>query len=280
MLKKGLAFFIPSNALIVDQLKIDSLNRLFVQKEDTVLAFESEVENPFEFTKPDENKLLKKISAPLQSFDPNSLSDSGWLAMGFLPYQINSLRKYQAKGGKFKKPEDLAKLYFIKPDIYTLLQPYIAINQEITTNPTQSTKPIFQKTYKIIDLAFADTLELQELPGIGPGYAKRIAAWRHKLGGFYSIDQVAETWDLPDSVFQRIRPYICIKDTNIKLLNLNVISYKDLRNHPYCNEDIARVFIQYRNLHGPFKRTEDIKKIGLMDDDLYRKLAPYLIVIN
>ncbi|NJL77073.1 MAG: helix-hairpin-helix domain-containing protein, partial [Saprospiraceae bacterium] len=38
-------------------------------------------------------------------------------------------------------------------------------------------------------------------------YANRIVKFREALGGFASVEQVAETYQLPDSTFQKIKPF-------------------------------------------------------------------------
>ena len=51
--------------------------------------------------------------------------------------------------------------------------------------------------YKAGDF-FASTVEdWQKLRGVGPSFSKRIVKFRDRLGGFYSIEQVGETYGLP-----------------------------------------------------------------------------------
>ena len=49
---------------------------------------------------------------------------------------------------------------------------------------------------------------LVRFPGIGAKLASRIIHFRGKLGGFYQIEQVGETFGLPDSSFQKIKYYL------------------------------------------------------------------------
>jgi competence ComEA-like helix-hairpin-helix protein len=72
------------------------------------------------------------------------------------------------------------------------------------------------KTFEPVDINSADTTPFIALPGIGAKLAQRIIKFRDKLGGFYSIDQVAETFGLPDSTYQKIKPRLIIKNTTVK----------------------------------------------------------------
>ena len=60
----------------------------------------------------------------------------------------------------------------------------------------------------MVNINTADTSAFIALPGIGNKLALRIVNFRDKLGGFYSIDQIGETYGLPDSVFRKIKPIL------------------------------------------------------------------------
>ena len=70
----------------------------------------------------------------------------------------------------------------------------------------KTTSPYTAKAIQPVDINLADTSDFINLPGIGSKLSQRIIAFRNKLGGFYSIDQVGETYLLPDSTFQKIKP--------------------------------------------------------------------------
>ncbi len=61
-----------------------------------------------------------------------------------------------------------------------------------------------------IDINKADTLTLQQLPGIGSKLANRIVLFRKKLGGFESVEQVRRVYGLKDSVYRIIKPSLFV----------------------------------------------------------------------
>jgi competence protein ComEA len=71
------------------------------------------------------------------------------------------------------------------------------------------------------------------LPGIGSKLSQRIIAFRNKLGGFYSVEQVGETYRLPDSTFQKIKPKLILGNNNVKQININAASIDEMKAHPY-----------------------------------------------
>lgn len=219
----------------------------------------------------------------LFEFDPNTLSPEGWKKLGLRDKTINTIQNYLSKGGKFKAPEDVKKIYGLFPNEYERIAPHIRISNNATTNnetiykPTNTTKSN-SKTYRIIEINMADTSDFISLPGIGSKLAWRIVNFRDKLGGFYNINQIAETYGLPDSTFQKIKSYLKLTDPNVKKININTASVDELKTHPYIRYQLARPIVAYREQHGLFSKPEDLKKIMIVTDEVFLKIAPYLQV--
>jgi len=116
------------------------------------------------------------------------------------------------------------------------------------------------------------------LPGIGSKLAARIISFREKLGGFYSVDQVGETYGLPDSTFQKIKQYIKLDNASVKKININTATVDEMKAHPYIKFSIANPIVAYRNEHGAFSKIDDIKKVMVVTDEIYKKIVPYLII--
>ncbi|HNJ57248.1 MAG TPA: helix-hairpin-helix domain-containing protein, partial [Chitinophagaceae bacterium] len=178
---------------------------------------------------------------------------------------------------------DVKKIYGLFPNEYERIAPYIRISNNATTNNETIYKPINttksnSNTYRIIEINTADTSDFISLPGIGSKLAWRIVNFRDKLGGFYSINQIAETYGLPDSTFQKIKSYLKLTDPNVKKININTASVDELKTHPYIRYQLARPIVAYREQHGLFSKPEDLKKIMIVTDEVFLKIAPYLQV--
>jgi len=220
-------------------------------------------------------------------FDPNTTSKGDWQKLGLRDKTIQTIQNYIGKGGHFKKPEDLQRVYGLHKDEYERLAPYI----KIETGGRESEKPLlkenkntteaqpeYRKTlrYNIIDINTADTTVFISLPGIGSKLATRIINFRDKLGGFHTIEQVKETFGLPDSTFQKIKPYLVLENNAVRKINVNTATVDELKVHPYIRYNIANAIIAYRNQHGSFANMEYLKKIMLISDEVYQKITPYL----
>jgi DNA uptake protein ComE-like DNA-binding protein len=128
----------------------------------------------------------------------------------------------------------------------------------------------------IVAINAADSAAWEALPGIGPVLAARIVRFRDKLGGFYSITQVAETYGLADSTFKKIQSSLRADSVSLKKVNINKMDEQSLAKHPYIRYKLARLIIRYRSVHGPFSGPEALMNIPLVDDSIYRKLEPYI----
>lgn len=130
---------------------------------------------------------------------------------------------------------------------------------------------------RVIDINQADSAAWESLPGIGPVLAGRIMRFRERLGGFYEMAQVGETWGLADSVFKKIQGMLVMGEVSLRKTDLNQTDEKSLAQHPYINTKLARLIVRYRSNHGPFRHPEELKGIALVNDSIYRKLEKYLV---
>jgi competence ComEA-like helix-hairpin-helix protein len=232
--------------------------------------------------KPD--KFNRQTKAVYFYFDPNTLDLAGWVKLGIREKTATGILKYVSKGGKFYKPEDINKIWGLSDDDKKNLLPFVQIDEsrfikkqeEKNYATSKYEKPVFVKP--MIDINAADTSAFIALPGIGSKLAQRIISFRDKLGGFYSINQLSETFGLPDSTFQKIRPRLSLANLSVRQLNINTASTEELKAHPYIRYAVANAVVQYRGQHGIFSSIADLKKIMLITDEIYAKVLPYVKV--
>lgn len=246
--------------------------------------YSNENSNDYQYDRPTGN-YNSKTKGELFYFDPNTLSTEGWQKLGLRDKTIHTIQNYLSKGGHFKKPEDLQKIYGLFPDEYERIAQYIKIESsaENTDNafinkPITDHQPVktYASRYSVIDINLADTTAFISLPGIGSKLAARIVNFRDKLGGFYSVNQVGETFGLPDSTFQKIKQYLKLENVSVKKININTATVDELKAHPYIRYSLANPIVAYRNEHGPFAKVEDIKKVMAVTEEVYNKISPYL----
>jgi len=209
----------------------------------------------------------------LFKFNPNTLNDDGWLALGLSEGKLKVLRNYQKSGGYFKQKEDLQRCYAFGDAFYNTIKEYVSI-PEIHELESKSLQPITLP--QIIDLNQADSLSLISIKGIGPFYAKQIINYRSELGGFYSYNQFYEIWGLEKLDVEKFKLQTLIDTLYISKINVNTIELEQLKIHPYLNYKQAKMIVNYRIQHGDFRQVKDIQKIRPISPEIFRKIAPYL----
>lgn len=244
-----------------------------------------------DYNKPYEKKDYAYNTGELFPFDPNTATANEWKRLGIREKTVATIQHYLEKGGKFRKPEDIKKVYGIFPDQAERLMPYVKIKTNIDfndrneKNDTRYEKKPFAETYtrptyqpKQIDVNTADTTAFIALPGIGSKLANRIVNYRDKLGGFYKIEQLAETYGIADSVFQQIKLRLVLSNPTVRQININTADAATLKANPYIRWNVANAIFQFRQQHGNFSSVADLKKIMLLDEQTFNKIRPYLTV--
>lgn len=211
----------------------------------------------------------EKIANPVMfPFDPNNLSMDQWKQLGLSERQAAVIKHYEAKGGRFYRPEDVKKIYAISPDDYKRLLPFIQIPE---TAYTRKAKP-----GEVIELNTADSAKLTELKGIGPAFAMRIVRYRGRLGGFYRKEQLKEITGIDSLKYAGLSSQVMVNPAKVNKIKINTVSFNQLRLFPYLSYNQVNAIVQYRAQHGNYTSTADMKNIVLLDDITLHKIAPYL----
>ena len=212
-------------------------------------------------------------------FNPNDLSPGGWSQLGLSEKQIRVIENYLAKGGRVHKKEDLRKIYSISEDEYKRLAPYVRITGEKKDRYSYTSyrkREQFKKRPVVVELNSADSAQLESLPGIGPAFAARILRYRTRLGGFYHREQLKEVYGLDSLKYENLKDRVEIDEHLITRIDVNTATFDDLKRYPYLTYKQINAILQYRKQHGDYKSIIDLKEVLVLDDDILRKIAPYL----
>lgn len=210
-------------------------------------------------------------------FNPNTISVDSLVDLGLSPKQAQVIVNYRSKGGKFTIPDDFAKIHVIDSGTFVRLKPWIRItpNSNILADTVNKNKT---SEMLLVELNSADTISLTKLKGIGRSFARRIVSYRDLLGGFYSINQLTEVYGLSPDAVNTIKQNLRIDSSAIRRININLISYEELKKHPYMTDYQAKSIIYYRSKKGTIGGISELMENKLLPDDRFRKIAPYLTV--
>jgi DNA uptake protein ComE-like DNA-binding protein len=203
----------------------------------------------------------------LSAFNPNHLSAAEWQKLGLDEHQIQTIKNYEAKGGRFYSKADLQKIYAIKPEDYQRLAPYINL-------PEKSNSA--EKSDEVVEINGADSARLTQIHGIGGGFAVRIIRYRDRLGGFYKKEQLKEVFGVDSLMYLDIAPFIKVDAKKIVKLNLNKATMNSLNVFPYLTYKQKNAIVEYHTQHGDYTTLADLKNIPIIDDGILRKIEPYI----
>jgi competence protein ComEA len=221
---------------------------------------------------------------------PEELTIADWQHLGLSPKQAASVIKYRNKYGMYSlrqlekirvldqrilaKIKDSLIFDIQTPSLHTR-NSHVFLSKENESEMALKTRSESQNCSKKIDLNSATIEQLVSLPGVGSYSAEKIIQYRQRLGGFLTIDQLAEIKGLYPDIIGNMNPFIEIK-CKVQPIALNSVTIERLKQHPYLSWNQANSIIKMRQHIGSFKTVEQIKQSVLIDEQTFEKLKPYL----
>lgn len=255
---------------------------------------------PYGNQRPDDERQTSERYQEIKPFpfDPNTVSVAGWQQLGLPRWMAERIEKYRSKGGKFRRKEDLLKIYDFPADAYETLEPYIKLPDSAPnvaygatsvtrtdnaasagTSPLPNSAPVRERYVKPViqpfDINTADTTQLIALKGIGSKLAARIVQYRDGLGGFLSTDQYSEIYGLDSINLAELTLYAKVRSP-VRKTPINTASAADLDRLPYLSRRQAEVIVNYRNQHGAYTSPESLKALRVLSARTIEQITPYL----
>lgn len=229
------------------------------------------IENHIQIKTKKEPTIVPKVKLKLSgNFDPNKASASTLKQFGFSNYQANNLISYRGKGGAFKIPSDVLKIYGIDSAFYNSISEYISIEQLEVLPHSEIIEEI------MVELNVADSADLIQLNGIGPTYANRIIKYRDLLGGYHSKDQLKEIYNFPEETYAKIHTQVYVDTLKIVKLRINFAEFPELLRHPYLNKAQVKALLAKREADGPFKDITELQVLKSFDSEIIGKISAYI----
>ena len=229
------------------------------------------------------------IAICMQQFDPNTADSSTLVHLGLKPWQASNMLKYRAKGGRYRKTEDLKRLYGMTDSMYLALLPYVVIDtlaidrwrDSVRMAADSVPRYVSHKRDTILNLRTADTTELKMIKGIGSYRAKQIIRYREQLGGFASVEQLCEVKALQpllkDSLStDSLLSHFFIDSVRVVPLKVNSMRVEQLQRHPYLSFEQARAIYELRRRKIQLKHLDQLRTLDCLTEQDIQRLRPYL----
>lgn len=210
------------------------------------------------------------VKESLFSFDPNTASYDTLLLLGLEEKEARTLISYRNKGGRFRKPSDIHRLYGLDSGKAERLTHVIQITQPDSYN-------IRYDQPHPINLNRCDSAELVKLPGIGPVLSARIIKYRKLLGGYAQRDQLKEVYGLTPETYDLIKNRVFADTGAINRININSSDYRQLSQIPYLRRYQVTDILKYRELMGKISNLPELVHNNLIADSTADRIKAYIV---
>ncbi len=235
-----------------------------------------------------QNKLDKNIELNTKqgykeySYNPNFISDFKAYKLGMSLTEINHLHLFRQQGKFANSPKEFQAVTGISDSLLAAIAPNFKFPDWVN-NPHTSRFSKFKwkefpkkETLKILDVNQATKEDLMKVVGIGDAISDRILKQKEILGGFVSMDQMTEVWGLTPEVIAELDKYFIVEYLpNLKKININNASIKELGQFYYFKYPISKSIVTYRSMNGDLK-IEDLSNIKGFPVDKLKIIALYL----
>lgn len=226
-------------------------------------------------------------SNKIYPFNPNFISDYKGYKLGMSETQIDKLHQFRKQNKYVNSNAEFQKLTGVSNEWMKQYAIYFKFPDWVTNVTSKNYQSKFESTYKkfdkkeskivVQDLNTANQIELEKVYMIGEKLALKIISEREKFGNFASMEQLGFIWGISPEAIADLNKKFQIKSSgNLKKININTFTIKELQQFPYFNYTIAKNIVTFRSMNGDFKSSEDLTNVKQFPLEKLKIIALYL----
>ncbi len=198
---------------------------------------------------------------------------AGW---GLSLKQAEVLVRYRDASGGIFSEEHLRRCYVVDGEVADSLARYMVYSVKKSDGVGSVAVSHNREVQTTVEINSADSATLVAIDGIGPMSAAEIVKYRKYLGGYYSVEQIAELKCIREQNFVKFLPKISCDSCKISKIDINFAGPKELERHPYVSAQALRRIVKQRQLKGGWTRIEEMIEQNILSEKEAKRLAPYL----
>lgn len=204
------------------------------------------------------------IPRPFEPFRIDTVGVEYLRLIGFSTRQARALVEYRNRGAEgIRDMQELRDCYGVSSEMADSLEAYVIFPEP--------------KPYGgLIEINSADSATLRSVAGIGAKSVVAIMEYRRLLGGFYSIEQIAELKCVTAENFARISKQICCDSCVISKIDINFAPACELERHPYMTRSAIKRIVELRKSKGGWKSFGEMRQDKIFGAKQETAIAPYL----
>ena len=214
-------------------------------------------------------------------FNPNFINDFKGYKLGMSTVEIDRLLAFRKQNTYVNSAEEFQSVTKVSDSLLQTISPYFKFPNWVK-NKQSNFKSFSKHVYAnkdavaILDINQASKEDLKKVYGIGDGLSERILKQKELLGGFVSMEQMADIWGLSPEVIEKLNTsFKVFIIPNVKKININTASIKELSLFHNFKYSLAREIVVFRSMNGDIK-IEDLAKIKGFPVDKIKIIALYL----
>ena len=218
-------------------------------------------------------------------FNPNFITDFKGYKLGMSVAQIDRLLAFRKQNKFVNSAKEFQTVTQVSDSLLNAISPYfkfpdwVKSKKEFKKDSPYSNLAFVKKgKIVVIDINQATKEDLIKINGIGEGISMRILRFKESLGGFVSMNQMNDIWGLSPEVIDKLNTNFKVSgQSDIKKIDINKASIKELSQFPYFNYPIAKQIVTFRSMNGDFKNVDDLTKIKGLSIEKANIIALYLV---
>jgi DNA uptake protein ComE-like DNA-binding protein len=244
-----LYFFVDFTSIETDKNSTEKQQWLSLQTEIDAAKQDTELDSP-----------------KMYPFNPNFITDFKGYKLGMSTQEIDRLLAFRKTNKYVNSAQEFQAVTKVSDSLLNVISPYFKFPDWVNNKKEfkSYSKQNFQKkeSLVVLDINQATQDDLKKVYGIGDGLSERILNEREKLGAFVSMEQMNDVWGLSPEVIAKLNEHFKVKTVpNIKKININTATIKELMQFSYFKYPLAKSIITYRSMNGGIKNGEDLPKI-------------------
>lgn len=232
-------------------------------------------------TQLDTAAIAKRNSKPkIYPFNPNFVTDFKGYKLGMSVAEIDRLLAFRKTNHYVNSAAEFQQVTQVSDSLLAQIAPFFKFPDWVKDKNRHSfsqSKSFEKKTPAVIDINLATQEDLKAVYGIGDGLSERILKEKERLGGFVSMQQMADVWGLSADVVAKLQASFKVSQIpEVKKVKINQATVKELTQFPYFRYTLAKSIVTYRSMNGGIEGVEDLVKISGFPIDKVDIIALYL----
>ena len=231
----------------------------------------------------DSLKLHKDVNTfKIYPYNPNFITDYKGFKLGMTTQELDRLFAFRKQNKYVNSAKEFQEVTGVSDSLLKVMSVNFKFPDWVNNKKEYSSNSFsFPKKEKEVivvkDINHATAEDLIKIRGIGEAISQRILKEREKYGGFATMDQMQFIWGLSPEVINYLNQYFKVGDVSqIKKININTASLKELSAYPFFNYSLAREILIFRSMNTRIKDVEDLTKIKGFPVEKVKIIALYL----